>query len=123
MERMEREDSGLRGVLAAGWIGCLGGLFVGGVLGRTEMLMPGGYYASGTVYGFVGGALVGSLGGLAVGAALVRRLGNGRTALVGGSLGVLGAAAYGLFAFPLADAVEPAFLTAPWIGGCSEDSC
>ncbi len=116
MEQLQDEGLDLRGVLAAAWIGCLGGLFVG-ALGQGETLMPGGYYADGTVYGFIGGAVVGALVGLVAGAALVRRLGNGRTALLGGILGIFGAAAYGLFAFPLADTVEPTFLQDPWIGG------
>lgn len=124
MEREPRGKADLLGVLAASWIGGLGGLFVG-ALGTGTTLMhipalaygvPEGYYASGTVYGFVGGAFLGSLVGLAAGAALVRRFGNRRAAPLGGALGLVGVAVYGRFADGLAVELEGAFLGNPAVG-------
>ncbi len=126
MEGVPRGRGDLLGILAAAWIGGLGGLFVGAVDGGGMALIetgfsyyggPTGYYASGTVYGFVGGAMVGSLVGLAAGAALRARFGNRGVALVGGVLGIAGAAVFGLFAYGLAVALEGAFMGDPALGG------
>jgi len=123
MERVQRGKGDLLGVLAASWIGGLGGLFVG-ALGQTMLLVHSfsadgvtDYYANGIVYGFVGGAFIGSLVGLAAGAALVGRFGNRLVALIGGLLGLVGAAVYGQFAFTLANTLEGAFFDNPSMGG------
>lgn len=116
MEKVRRGRGDLLGVLAASWIGGLGGLFVG-ALGQGEtLILPAGYYANGIVYGFVGGAFLGSLVGLAAGAMLVGRLGDRLGALVGGALGLVGAAVYGRFAYGLALYLESAFLDNAAVG-------
>lgn len=126
MAREGRGRADRLGILAAAWIGGLGGLFVGAVCSGGMTLItvgflgfgqPEGYYADGIVYGFVGGAFLGSLVGLAAGAALARRFGNRLVALVGGVLGIVGGAVYGLFAHGLAVDLESAFLSNAVGGG------
>ena len=117
MERETRRKGDLLGVLAAGWIGSLGGLFVG-ALGQTALLVPEGYYVDGIIFGFLGGAAVGALAGLVAGMALVARFGNGLAAFLGAAVGWAGAAVYGLFAFGLASYWEATFRNnAPLAGG------